>query len=294
MEHAEPNHRSPAGDNHPLLALTAHMTAQAWIIGGFNHADWFDTREGRQLFAQWSAVRTMTAFMPSPFLRHQIDALILRHRTLDRRLEALRPEIVIELGAGLSPRGVAYAERHRAVRYLEFDLDAIVNLKRKLIAGHHPPANFRLVAGDLTSPSFDDAIRDEPLRDARVVVISEGVMPYLPPQAQRTAWRRLADLLEPVRFGAYLLDMYSLERLAIDPVGSTWLLTALSLFTHTAIGSNLFASDQQVCEALQTCGFPEVKTLEPPPLPTGFDGPLPWLLLEAHTAGGEPPRVDPD
>lgn len=294
MEHAEPNHSSPAAGNHPLLALTAHMTAQAWIIGGFNHADWFDTREGRQLFAQWSALRTMTAFMPSPFLRHQIDALILRHRTLDRRLEVLQPDVVIELGAGLSPRGIDYAERHRAVRYLEFDLDEIVSLKRRLVAGHHPPANFRLVPGDLTSPSFDEAIREEPLRDARAVVISEGVMPYLPPQAQRATWRRLAALLGPVRFGAYLLDMYSLERLGIDPVGSTWLLTALSLFTRTAIGSNLFASDRQVCEALKACGFPEVETLEPPPLPTGFDGPLPWLLVEAHTAAPKRGGVDPD
>lgn len=268
--------------NHWLVTLTAHLTAQAWIIGGFRHAEWFDTLEGRQLFAQWSLLRASLALLPSPFIRHQLDALILRHRTLDLRLARLRPDAVIEIGAGLSPRGVAYAEHHRGVDYVEIDLPDIVELKRRLMRHRDVPDNYRQIGADVERVAFEEILEGERLRRARLVVISEGLMPYLPPAVQRQTWRELAHLTRQARFGAYLLDMYPLERLQRDPLGSACLLGSLSLFTQSAIAANLFDSARQVAEELRTCGFARITHVTPDTLPTGFCGPLPWLLIDAR------------
>lgn len=261
--------------------LLAHLTAQAWIRAGFCHADWFDTWQGRQMFVAWSAMRAWLAPLPSPFIHHQLDCLILRHRTLDRRLRALAPDFVIEVGAGLSPRGIAYAEDHPRATYLELDLREVVREKRSLLRTRHLPGNYRLGTGDLLSTDFRHCVSKRALENQNLAVITEGVMPYLERDAQRTAWRNVAALARKAADASYLLDMYPRDQLDIDPLGTELTVGALSIFTHTPIAENLFDSTDALVDELCGCGFSAVKTLPPAILTERENVQQPWVMLEA-------------
>lgn len=262
--------------------LLAHLTAQAWIRAGFRHADWFDTWQGRQMFAAWCGVRAWLAPLPSPFIRRQLASLILRHRTLDKRLSELAPDFVIEVGAGLSPRGVGYTEDHPDATYLELDLPEMICEKRALLRAKRLPPNYRLATMDVVSPKFRHCVPERTLKHQRLVIISEGVMPYLSLDAQRTAWRNIATLAHKASDAAYLLDMYPRDRLNIDPLGTELELGALSIFTQTPIAENLFDCVETLFDELHACGFNTVRTLPPTQLTERGDSRQPWVLLEAR------------
>jgi len=251
-------------------------------MGHFPHADWFDTWEGRQVFASWCALRALLAPLPSPFIHHQLGGLIRRHRTVDNRLDALAPQVVVEIGAGLSARGIAYAERHAAVTYVEIDLHNVVVAKRRCLRGKYLPANYRLVAGDILQPALADCLPACLIKDKSLVVITEGLMPYLSLEAQRRAWRNVATLMRKAAHSIYLLDMYPRDRLDADPLGSELMLSALSLFTGTPIADHLLPTVQSIVDELHACGFATVHAVEPGN--AACPGPAqPWLLLEART-----------
>ena len=202
---------------------------------------------------------------------------------MERRLEGLAPQVVVEIGAGLSARGIAYAERHADVTYVEIDLHEVVVAKRRCLRGKYLPANYRLVVGDVLQRAVADCLPACLIKNKRLVVITEGLMPYLPLQAQRRAWRNVAALMHKAGDSVYLFDMYPRDRLDADPLGSELMLSALSLFTGTPIAEHLLPTVQSIVDELHACGFATVHEAEPGDAERG-ETPQPWLLLEAQTA----------
>ena len=113
-----------------------------------------------------------------------------RYRSLDILLEEAGCSRVLEIGAGLSFRGLELA-RTRDTFYLDTDLPEIVALKAELVAKMHPApltGTLRLQAlNALDSAAFRAAIEDVPA--GPIAIANEGLLPYLD-QEEKT---RLAE-----------------------------------------------------------------------------------------------------
>jgi O-methyltransferase involved in polyketide biosynthesis len=107
---------------------------------------------------------------------------------LEELLRATGIKQVVELAAGMSPRGLTFSENFPDVVYLETDLEGMLEKKRRIVAslmenGIAPKRdNLKFCNLDVTKPEdFGRAIKvinpDKP-----VIFVAEGVLPYYPVQ----------------------------------------------------------------------------------------------------------------
>jgi O-methyltransferase involved in polyketide biosynthesis len=103
-----------------------------------------------------------------------------RYRSLDQLLTLAACPNVLEIGAGLSFRGLELA-RTTSVHYLDTDLPALTRLKADLVARLHPGqliGTLRVQALDaLDSAAFQDAVASLP--DGPLAIANEGLLVYL-------------------------------------------------------------------------------------------------------------------
>jgi O-methyltransferase involved in polyketide biosynthesis len=235
------------------IAPTAHFTAQAWVREGFPNAGYFDTRTGRLLFgALHGAAGRLRRILPSLSWHEQF--LYIRHHAYEARLEALAPDYVLEVGAGLSPRGLTLAGRSPNLVYVEVDLPHMVAAKRACLRRASLPKGYHLQAGDILSPGFPESLPRVP-EGARVVVVTEGLTDYLTMEQKRVAWSNLASVLKKAGGGAYLFDVYTKRALERYPLSTGFALEALSLLIGARMDERLFESPGHARELVQDVGF---------------------------------------
>lgn len=112
-----------------------------------------------------------------------------RFKIVNRLLDLHHANQILELAAGFSPRGLAFA-RDASATYVELDLPDLVQDKRRIVeslnvAGKLPALpKFHLQEGNaLSSEDVLGAARH--FVDAPVAVVNEGLLPYLD-RAERT------------------------------------------------------------------------------------------------------------
>jgi O-methyltransferase involved in polyketide biosynthesis len=188
------------------VSNTAHYTAQAWVQGRLDQAEVFDTPKGRWLYHGLEPFVSLAARLPSlPDLR---QVLRLRHAMIDRLLVRAEPIQVIEMAAGLSPRGLSFS-KGQGWHYLEVDLPRLIETKRKILST--TPASLHLAAFDLlATEDYFEALREN-LVSGRTAVITEGLIHYFPLALQSVLFRRIAELLRRVGGGVYLTDVHHEE-----------------------------------------------------------------------------------
>ena len=166
------------------ISPTAFYTGQVWQAHGLGHpalAPALGSLPGRVGYAAtelafrpvtWSGGPTLTGF------------LLARHRIIDTLLEraVASGEVgqVVELAAGLSPRGLRLRAAHPEVDYVEVDLpDMTARKRRALERAGVDPARHRAVAADVFGPELDELFAS---LDARrgVAVVTEGLLNYFP------------------------------------------------------------------------------------------------------------------
>lgn len=202
------------------------------------------------------------------------DVLLARHAVIDERLTAAvedgRVSQVVEIAAGMSPRGYRFAQEHGdRLTYVEADLPGMAARKRSALATLGPASPHHRIV-DI------DALRDEgagslpavvsELDPARgLAIITEGLLNYLPREDVEKLWVRIAHTLRGFEHGIYLSDLHlasendgRLERYAMAAVGP---------FVRGHI--HLHFTDVDEAEAaLRTVGFDRVELHHPP----GFAG----------------------
>lgn len=118
------------------------------------------------------------------------DALLQRHAMLDHLARELAPAHVLELAAGLSPRGAAMT-RDATIGYVEVDLPPVIAKKRELLArsaeGRAALARLTLVAGDVGQLEVAPLVAPP-----RTLVIVEGLCMYLTREARASLFARIA------------------------------------------------------------------------------------------------------
>jgi O-methyltransferase involved in polyketide biosynthesis len=246
------------------ISPTALYTGTVWLRHGLSHPA-FATLSGQALWAGLLAPRLTAELLGGPHL----DALLLaRHHAIDTLLEAAieRGEIsqVVELGAGLSPRGWRFASRHGdALTYVETDLPAMARRKRTLLeradlmtAGHRVRA---LDAFAADGPDSLATLADELDPEQGTAVITEGLINYFPTDGVLTLWHTIAQTLQRFPHGLYVSDIH-LDR-PLDTLTRTGR-AAISAFVRGDVYLH-FADEDATVAALHDAGFEAAELLLP-------------------------------
>lgn len=195
------------------ISPTAYATGYFWYRHGMSDKA-LVTPQGRRLDRGFRLLIAGTRLASGVSL----DAMMLaRHRGIDamltRAIEEGRVHQVIEIAAGLSPRGLTFMRRYGdRLTYLETDLPAMAATKRRLLAdGGLLSKRHRVVDLDaLTDAGPKSLAKIAGTLDPKLgtAIITEGLMNYLDPEAARGVWRRIAKTLKRFPNGVYLADAY--------------------------------------------------------------------------------------
>lgn len=195
------------------LAVTALYTAEVWRREGFTGADLLASTDAARVFRVTQGALTLARLGGRlRWWRHERwsplpVALAHRHALIDRWTAESDAKVVLELAAGLSPRG--YWLSGRSTRpVVEVDTPEVVAAKRRLLdrsaEGRTALArpHWRFVAGDLRTMDLEPlAAPGQP-----ALVIAEGLLMYLDAEAQRALFRRIAAFLAS-RGGVFIADL---------------------------------------------------------------------------------------
>lgn len=125
------------------------------------------------------------------------------YKMVDKLLGNLGFTQVLELAAGLSPRGVIFTENNAQTRYVELDLPEMAQLKREVFSrcGIMPTDNLHICSGSaLAESDIDEAVSHFDPRQP-VAIVSEGLLPYFGFEEKSILARHIVSVLE--KFGGY-------------------------------------------------------------------------------------------
>lgn len=194
------------------VSPTAYYTGEVWVRSGLAPAE-LRTAPGVALHAALQPAMLASRLAGGPTLE---GLLLARHRLIDHLLaEAIESgEVgqVVEIAAGMSPRGLRFSEKYGdRITYVETDLPAMATRKREQLAAmgrlssHH-----RVEAADAlgTGPGSLAGVLAGLDRSAGVAVVSEGLLNYLATDDVRRLWGGVAEGLAAHPNGLYLSDLH--------------------------------------------------------------------------------------
>jgi O-methyltransferase involved in polyketide biosynthesis len=239
------------------ISPTAHYTGYVWARNGLSHPE-LVTREGRLMYESLRPVMTISRALGGATLE---GYLLARHRAIDVLLERAvkRGDItqVIEVAAGLSPRGWRFTERYgERLTYIEADLPGMAARKRSALQRIGSLSERHRV-------SEVDALRDDgpdsiaalaaPLdRQHGLAIITEGLLGYLSRDAVEGIWRRFAATLNTFAGDRYISDLHLG---AVQQVQVRAFRKLLSVFVRGPVNLHFYGADEAVAE-LHAAGFP--------------------------------------
>jgi O-methyltransferase involved in polyketide biosynthesis len=195
------------------ISPTAHYTGYVWARNGLSHPA-LQSREGRLLFEALRPVMTVNELLGGGTLEAY---LLARHLAIDslltRAIEERGIRQVVEVAAGLSPRGWRFVQRYgERLTYVEADLPAMARRKRRALErigtppGHHYVREIDALRDD--GPGSLAAVAAELDPDQGLAIITEGLLGYLPTGAVKDIWRRFARTLSGFAGAVYLSDIH--------------------------------------------------------------------------------------
>ena len=248
------------------ISPTALYTGTVWRRHGLSHPA-FATFAGSAMWTGLVGPRRAVELLGGP----HFDALLLaRHHAIDtlleRAIDAGEVSQVVELGAGLSPRGWRFASRYGPdLTYVETDLLGMARRKADLLerAALTGPGH-RVRTVDAFRPESLHTLADELDPDQGTAVITEGLINYFPTSDVLTLWDAVAETLNRFPRGLYLSDIHLGQ--AADAVTAT----AKALITAFVRGNVYlhFDDEQDAIAALENAGFDDAELLRP----SSFDG----------------------
>ncbi len=198
---------------HPeSISPTAHYTGYVWYAHGHSH-EAFATRAGRMLYRALRGPNVAAHALGRGTLE---GMLLARHRLIDLRLaqaiEAGEVSQIVEVAAGLSPRGWRFRERYGSnITYVEADLPGMLQNKRRILTdlggetAHHYTTEIDALRDDGAQSIGAICASLDPSRGAAIV--TEGLINYFDRASVVGMWTRFARALAPFPRGIYLSDI---------------------------------------------------------------------------------------
>jgi O-methyltransferase involved in polyketide biosynthesis len=253
------------------VSPTAHYTGYVWARNGLSPPE-LRTLEGRVLFESLRPVNTVNSLLGRGSLEQY---LLARHRAIDLLLERAVEDHgikqVIEIASGLSARGWRFSTRYDDLTYVEADLPEMVARKQEAlerIDGRSP--RHRVVELDALQDSGPASLPSVARRldpDQGLVIITEGLLGYLPTEEVTAIWRRCATVLSGFRAGRYISDVHLSSLQTLEVRAFRILLSAFvrgRVFLH-------FRDPGEVVDALTGAGFARAE-VRPAFAVAGLDG----------------------
>ncbi len=239
------------------IGPTAHYTAYVWSRLRLPYSELFATPKGAALFwgfrlaGEWIAAVT-------PGVPSLPQYLAQRHFAIEHALDRLKPDRIVELGAGLSRRGLTWAF-DRGVDYVEVDLPHMVEAKRALIPERLRTPRLRHVSHDVLSPSFREELQALLAGSERPAIIAEGVLGYFESEARTRLAESVASALAP-RAGIFLADIR--HQKAGMPIGVHFLRAGIKLATGGRGASTDFRDEQEIRAFFRQAGFAAAEPMD--------------------------------
>jgi O-methyltransferase involved in polyketide biosynthesis len=242
------------------ISPTAHYTGYVWARNGLSHPR-LETLEGRVMFESLRPMMAVSTTLGGPSLE---SYLLARHRAidalLDQAIEQHGVTQVIEVAAGLSPRGWRFTQRYGdRLTYIEADLPGMTARKRRALQQMGS-------LNDRHRVTEVDALRDEGPNsisglaadldpESGLAIITEGLLGYLDTDSVDGIWRRFARTLSGFASGRYISDLHlgSVQNAQIRAFRA-----ALSVFVRGQVHLH-FDNAQQAEGALRDAGFARAK-----------------------------------
>lgn len=250
------------------IGPTAHVTAYAWHRLGMPYGELFSTREGARMYWVFrGTVEWTTRWLPVPSL---LEFLEFRHRLMEAQLERLDPDRIVELGAGLSRRGITWVlDRH--IPYTEIDLPHMSAAKRTML--ERGPGRVRralesneleLRSTNILAPDFANELAKLLEGSKRPVVISEGMLSYFPFSDVETLLRNVvAGLRSTGVTGHFVTDVQRADRERKFGPGPQVLRQAINLVTRGQGADRPFRDLEHVDRFFALAGFDAGEELRP-------------------------------
>lgn len=190
---------------HRHISFTAHYTGYIWYLLGISHPA-LASRKGKRLASFLHPLETLAERFVGGSMR---STLRQRHQLIDRELNNLISQYpnlqVVEIAAGLSPRGWRYRQQYPNISYIEMDLPDMATAKRQALATIDPQAT--IIGVDLFSSAFKQHI--QALDHQRpLVIISEGLVNYFNKDMLSQLWQSFSSVLAAFKAGYYISDIY--------------------------------------------------------------------------------------
>jgi len=175
---------------HGIVDATARLLVESGVV----------SRRAVRISRSVMAVGIYRAFdwmMPGQF-----EAFARRKTFCERQVRegiAAGASQVLVLGAGYDTLGWRLAPEYSSVRFFEIDHPATALLKARGIQAMGQPANLYLKAEDLSERQLVDVLDTEATWDstAPTVIVAEGLLMYLPPEAVGTLFDQCATVTGP-------------------------------------------------------------------------------------------------
>lgn len=247
------------------ISISAHYTGYIWYKHGLS-APGFITGMGRVANAALSPVNAFLRLVAGA----DIDTFLLqRHSVIDHQVERLIEEEgveqIVEIAAGLSPRGYRFKQKYPQLTYIEADLPGMANRKQALLAAIGQASGHSVRACNILQQSGDDSISAllaslDPAK--KTAIVTEGLVNYFDLTTIRSVWARMAEGLKGFSGGFYVTDLY--PDFADHP-SYRYVKFAQKLVGFFTRGQwpLHYSSDAAIKEGFQQDGFNEVRVHDP-------------------------------
>lgn len=245
---------------HRHISFTAHYTGYIWFQMGISHPA-LATPKGKALAILAHPVESIAEKYIGGSMRTTLKA---RHTLLDEHLTQLieqHPDLqVLEIAAGLSPRGWWFRDHFPQIDYRELDLPAMAETKQAALQ-HINPNSPKMLSADLFTEDFQRVFAEFDTHKP-LVIISEGLINYFDKAL-------LAQLLSSmVKYGQDFKTLHYLTDLYPEPVKNKlakviWTSSKLLKLVSRSAFSFHFIKPAEVRDFFQNAGFDHVDIVQP-------------------------------
>lgn len=245
---------------HASISFTAHYTGEMWQKLGLSHPA-LATQKGKQLHQLLSPIEW---FANTFFGVTTNKTLTARHQLMDDVAEKFISQYpnaqVVEIAAGLSPRGWRFLQKHPDISYTEIDLPAMSALKQEKATNLPKPIpNFQaldVIQDDLQN-FFHQLDKSRP-----ILIITEGLINYFSLEVLAKLANKLANHIKDFEHNMWVTENYPLSTSASYNRLVTVASKALGKLTKSSF-SFYFLEPNHLIQFFQKAGFNQVNVYQP-------------------------------
>ncbi len=247
------------------ISPTAYYTGAVWLRHHLSHPA-FKTWQGTVFYNALRLPMALSRKLKGATLE---SFLLARHSIIDKQLHAAinagKVTQVIEIAAGISPRGWRFCQQYGSkITYIEADLPGMAAHKQRLLtAGGMQRDNHRVVAINALRDSGEDSLQalvGSLDQQQGIAIITEGLINYFDTNTVTGMWARFARAIKPFPYAMYLSDIHlaNLDNLPASKV----FVNVLSRFVRGRVHLH-FDNETQAETALKKAGFHQARLWAP-------------------------------